>query len=156
MLQHRAVAAVIDQERTEFIAAEARHDVRRPDRCTQNCGHVGDQLVPDVMARFVVDPFQAVHVEKGQQASTSATARDPQGLLGQQVETTPVRQAGQIVGAGKAVDLLVGQFQRGGAFADPLFQSSLTATFSIAIDVESASACSSDTSRAVGSCSSAQ
>ena len=93
------------QQDGELVAAQTRHRVRLAQRLAQARADQLEQAVPDQVAERVVDFLEAVEIEQQHRHRLVRTPRRVDRLRDAVVEQGPVRQAGQGVVQGHALQL---------------------------------------------------
>ena len=81
----------------EFIAAEPRHEILRPQHRTQPIGDRAQQLVAAGMAQGIIDLLELIEVDKQQCRRLLGIVRDRQQTFDFVAEVDPVRKPGQFV-----------------------------------------------------------
>lgn len=97
---------VLEQDDKGF-GAPATDDVRMPQALSQAAGEPGQQLIGGDMTVSGVQPLEVVQFHQQRRQGSGLALGFVQGLHGQQVEATAVRQFGQAVEGGLGVDALL-------------------------------------------------
>ena len=95
----------------KFIAANARQGVLAAQLLAQTQGHFTQQAVAHVMAKRIVDRFEAVQVDKHQRKAAALLRDLGHGLADPVSQQDAVRQPGQGVMQGQLGEFFVGQGQ---------------------------------------------
>ncbi len=91
-------------EHHEFVAAEPRHEVLRPQHLAQPVGDGAQQLVAAGMTERVVDLLELVEVDEQQRRQLLGVMRNRQQTLDLVAEIDPVGQRRQFVVARQMAD----------------------------------------------------
>ena len=95
-------------EHHEFVAAEARDEILRPQHRAQTVGDRAQQLVAAGMAQRVVDLLELVEVDEQQGRHPAGLMRNLQKAFDLVAEIDPVGQRGQFVIARQMADPRLG------------------------------------------------
>ena len=102
MLQRRG-------EHDELLAAPAGHAVVGANGPAQARAYLGQNRVPDLMAKGVVDPLEVVDVDEHEAGDQPLAARAVEFGLEHLGEVAAVEQPGQCIGAGGLAQALLGE-----------------------------------------------
>ena len=103
-------------EHHEFVAAEPRHEILRPQHFAQAVGDRAQQLVAAGMAERVVDLLELVEVDEQQRRQLLGAMLDRQQAADLVAEIDPVGKRGQFVVARQMADLGFGVAPLGDVF----------------------------------------
>lgn len=107
-VQHCAAGfiGISTRENGEFVAANARDDVRFAKGHLQNFGAADQESVPLNVAAVVVSLFEAIHIGKEEKEWLFRTKGQTDVVRAEKKKATPIVQAGQLVGKGHSAELM--------------------------------------------------
>lgn len=110
------VDLLVVQQDGELVAGEACQHRAARQAVAQPAGEIRQQLVARLMAEAVVDPLEVIDVD--QEQAEPGLAVTGKALLQAADEKRPVAEAGEVIGIGQSLDMLLRQFAVGDVFVD--------------------------------------
>lgn len=104
------------QQDGELVAGEACQHRAARQAVAQPAGEIRQQLVARLMAEAVVDPLEVIDVD--QEQAEPGLAVTGKALLEAADEKRPVAEAGEVIGIGQSLDMLLRQLAVGDVFVD--------------------------------------